>query len=108
MELPKAIAGILIPMIWVIELFGLLVKHFVLAVRLFANLLAGHMVIGAILGFIAVVSPLENPLLFGTITVASIGGQIFIGLLELFVAFLQAYVFAFLATLFISAAVHPH
>ena len=47
------------------------------------------------------------------ITVTAIGGQtllgqIGIGMLELFVAFLQAYVFAFLATLFISAAVNPH
>ena len=46
--------------------------------------------------------------MYGAITVASVAGQIFISLLELFVAFLQAYVFAFLATLFISAAVHPH
>ena len=44
----------------------------------------------------------------GVYTLASVAGQVFISLLELFVAFLQAYVFAFLATLFISAAVHPH
>ncbi|QDT63966.1 F0F1 ATP synthase subunit A [Calycomorphotria hydatis] len=107
MELPGALSVILIPMIWVIEVFGLLVKHFVLAVRLFANLMAGHMVVGAILGFIAVGAELGGALFYG-ITAASVTGQVFIGLLELFVAFLQAYVFAFLATLFISAAVHPH
>jgi F-type H+-transporting ATPase subunit a len=39
---------------------------------------------------------------------ASIFGQVAIGLLELFVAFLQAYVFAYLSTLFIAAAKHPH
>ncbi|MEM1063472.1 MAG: F0F1 ATP synthase subunit A, partial [Planctomycetota bacterium] len=107
MELPGWIRPVLIPLIWVIEAFGFLVKHFVLAVRLFANLLAGHMVIGAILGFITVGAQL-GPTLSGTITAASVGGQVFIGLLELFVAFLQAYVFAFLATLFISSAAHPH
>lgn len=110
MDLPDWIRPVLVPLIWVIEVFGFLVKHFVLAVRLFANLLAGHMVIGAILGFIAVAAQVapENNILFGGVTAASIGGQVFIGLLELFVAFLQAYVFAFLATLFISSAVHPH
>ena len=38
----------------------------------------------------------------------SLLGQVFVSLLELFVAFMQAYVFAFLATLFIAGAVHPH
>ena len=52
MELPGWIAPVLLPLIWVIELFGLLVKHFVLAVRLFANIMAGHTVIGVFLGFI--------------------------------------------------------
>ena len=46
--------------------------------------------------------------MYGLISAASVAGQVFISLLELFVAFLQAYVFAFLATLFISSAVHPH
>ena len=107
MDLPGPMAIILKPMIWVIELFGLLVKHFVLAVRLFANMMAGHTVLGVMLGFIGMVSA-SHWLLFGAVTAGSIAGQLFIGLLELFVAFLQAYVFAFLATLFISAAVHPH
>ena len=104
-------------LLWPIELFGLLVKHFVLAVRLFANMMAGHTVLFVILAFIALashswlhadVNPAVGYGMYGAITVASIAGQIFISLLELFVAFLQAYVFAFLATLFISTAVHPH
>lgn len=104
-------------LLWPIEFFGLLVKHFVLAVRLFANMMAGHTVLFVILAFIALASHSwlhadVNPALgygmYGAITLASIVGQIFISMLELFVAFLQAYVFAFLATLFISSAVHPH
>ncbi|MGC1272435.1 MAG: F0F1 ATP synthase subunit A [Planctomycetaceae bacterium] len=107
-------------LLWPIELFSLLIKHFVLAVRLFANMMGGHTVMFVILAFIAVASnnflhPADGSApgalgygMYGLITVASIGGQIFIALLELFVAFLQAYVFAFLAALFISAAVHPH
>jgi F-type H+-transporting ATPase subunit a len=104
MDLPGPIAVILLPMIWLIEALGLLIKHGVLAVRLFANIMAGHTVLGVFLGFIALV---DGPL-WGVVMPASIVGQIGIGLLELFVAFLQAYVFALLASLFISAAVNPH
>lgn len=104
MELPPLIAVILLPVIWVIEAFGLLIKHGVLAVRLFANILAGHTVLGVFLGFIAV----ANGPIWGIVMPASIFGQVAIGMLELFVAFLQAYVFSLLASLFISAAVNPH
>ncbi|MDA1017165.1 MAG: F0F1 ATP synthase subunit A [Planctomycetota bacterium] len=92
--------------LWPIELFGLLVKHGVLAVRLFANIMAGHTVLAAILGFIGTYA--SQGFLYFLITPSSIFGQIGIGMLELFVAFLQAYVFAFLSTLFIATAAHPH
>ena len=105
MELPGVMKYILVPMIWVIELFGLFVKHGVLCIRLFANIMAGHTVIAVFLGFIAATA---GSGLWWAVTPASIAGQVGIGLLELFVAFLQAYVFAFLATLFISMAIHPH
>jgi F-type H+-transporting ATPase subunit a len=112
MDLPGPIAIFLLPLIWVIEFAGLLIKHGVLAVRLFANIMAGHTVIAVILGFIAVAASPDiasvYPWLFWVVTPASIFGQVGIGLLELFVAFLQAYVFAFLSALFIGAAVHPH
>ena len=104
MELPGAIAVILLPAIWLIETLGLVIKHGVLAVRLFANIMAGHTVLGVFLGFIA----LANGPIWGLVMPASIVGQVAIGMLELFVAFLQAYVFALLASLFISAAVNPH
>lgn len=107
MDLPGPLKIFLVPMIWVIELVGFVIKHGVLAVRLFANIMAGHTVIAVILGFIALAGVVDTNL-FYFVMPASIAGQVFIGLLELFVAFLQAYVFAFLASLFISAAVHPH
>jgi F-type H+-transporting ATPase subunit a len=117
LDLPIALKIPISILLYPIELFGLLIKHFVLAVRLFANLMGGHTVLFVILAFIAVAAnawlrPDVNPALgygmYGMITVASVAGQVFISLLELFVSFLQAYVFAFLTTLFISAAVHPH
>lgn len=96
-------------MMFVIELLGFFVKHGVLAVRLFANIMGGHTVLGVILGFIAVAArPEVSNIVYGMVLPSSIIGQVFIGCLELFVAFLQAYVFAFLATIFIAGAVHKH
>jgi F-type H+-transporting ATPase subunit a len=93
--------------IWCIEVFGLFIKHGVLAIRLFANIMGGHTVVGVILSFIAV-DAIVGTWLYALVVPASIGGQIFIGLLELFVSFLQAYVFTFLATIFLSASMHEH
>jgi F-type H+-transporting ATPase subunit a len=95
---------ILWPLMFVIELAGLLIKHVVLAVRLFANMLAGHIVLAVILGFIAQ----AGAYFVYVVTPASILGVVALSLLELFVAFLQAYIFTFLSALFIGAAVHPH
>lgn len=105
MDLPKPIAVVLVPMIFLIELFGLLVKHFVLSVRLLANMLAGHIVLAVLLGFIAAS---YTSIAWWGIAPASVLGSAAFSLLELFVAFLQAYVFVFLSALFIGAAVHPH
>jgi F-type H+-transporting ATPase subunit a len=93
--------------VWCIEVIGLFIKHGVLAVRLFANIMGGHTVVGVILGFI-VADGVAGTMLQGAVIPASIGGQIFIGLLELFVSFLQAYVFAYLSTIFLSASLHAH
>ena len=59
------------------------------------------------LGFIAMPGIVDSAL-FYIVTPSSILAQVGVGMLELFVAFLQAYIFSFLATLFISTAVHPH
>lgn len=91
--------------LWPIELAGLFIKHTVLAIRLFANIMAGHIVLAIILGFIAVGAKED---LQWVITPASVAGQLGVSVLELGVAFLQAYVFSFMTTLFISTAVNPH
>ena len=111
MELPKAIAIVLVPMIFVIELAGLLIRHVVLAVRLLANMFAGHLVLAVIVGFIAVwanYTDVASFLAWSGITTASVVASAALTLLELFVAFLQAYIFTFLSALFIGMAVHPH
>jgi len=100
-------AVVITAILWPIEVIGLLIKHGVLAVRLYANIMGGHTVLGVILGFIAAPG-IAGTALQGLVIPASVGGQIFIGMLELFVAFLQAYVFAYLATIFLAAATHEH
>jgi F-type H+-transporting ATPase subunit a len=93
-------------MIYVIELFGTVIKAIILAVRLFANMFAGHLVLATILIFIYTAAT-ASVALWGTVTVASVLGIVALSLLELFVAFLQAYVFTFLTALFMGMALHP-
>lgn len=104
-DAPGPLKLVLIPMMFVIEVVGLFIKHGVLAVRLFANIMGGHTVLGVILAFIAQVA---NHGIWWVVTPGSIAGQIGIGLLELLVAFIQAYVFAFLSTIFIGMSLHEH
>jgi F-type H+-transporting ATPase subunit a len=105
MDLPPALKIFLIPMIFVIEVFGMIVKHGVLAVRLLANMMGGHVVLAVILAFIAASA---QSLWWWGITPVSVLGATALSLLELFVAFLQAYIFTFLSALFIGMATHPH
>ena len=104
-DAPGPLKALLIPMMFVIEVVGLFIKHGVLAVRLFANIMGGHTVLGVILAFIMQVA---NHGIWWLVTPGSIFGQIGIGLLELLVAFIQAYVFVFLSTIFIGMSLHEH
>ena len=105
MDLPFVLAIVLKPMIFVLEVGGLFIKHGVLAIRLLANIMAGHLVLGVIMGFIALTA--GSAIWYGVMPL-SLFGATAISLLELFVAFLQAYIFVFLSALFIGMAVHPH
>ncbi len=106
LDVPALLKPFLWGLMFFIEVAGLLIRHIVLAVRLFANMFAGHVVLAVILGFILMAY--SNLWIFGLVMPASIVGVICLSLLELFVAFLQAYIFTFLSALFIGAAVHPH
>ena len=88
----------------ILELIGALIKPFALMVRLFANMTAGHIVLAALVGLIAAVPSVAGQIGVG-IPVTAL--SLLIRILELFVAFLQAYIFTFLATLFIASAVAP-
>jgi F-type H+-transporting ATPase subunit a len=105
MGLPLVLAIPIVPMLFAIEVLGLFIKHAVLGVRLLANMVAGHLVLLAIMGL--AVAAAASPMWGLTATISVVGSALF-SLLELFVAFLQAYVFTFLSALFIGAAVHHH
>jgi len=94
-------------LLFVIEIVSLLIKHLILAIRLLANMVAGHLVLLGIMGLI----PAAAALSFGTwstVTGISVVGSTLFSVLELFVAFLQAYLFTFLSALFIGSSVHSH
>lgn len=107
MDLPLPLAILLKPMIFGIEVVGLLIKHFILAMRLLANMMAGHLVLAVIMAFIAASVSAGVAAWIG-VSAASVLGATALSMLELFVAFLQAYIFTFLSALFIGMAVHPH
>jgi F-type H+-transporting ATPase subunit a len=104
LDVPKVMKGPLWCLLFVVEVAGLLIRHIVLSVRLFANMLAGHIVLAVILGFILQAGFYAQFI----VTPASLAGVVALSLLELFVAFLQAYMFTFLSALFIGSAAHPH
>lgn len=105
MELPLVLRVLLVPLIWVLELVGLLIRYSVLAVRLLANIFGGHLVLAIILAFIPAMA---GSLWWYGVAPMVVFGATAISLLELFFAFLQAYIFSFLAALFIGMAVHQH
>ena len=92
-----------VPMMPFIVLFGIFTKSFALMIRLFANMLAGHMAM-LILTCLVFISASMGPALNGSLTVASVLFNIFMNALELLVAFIQAYVFTMLSAVFIGLA----
>jgi F-type H+-transporting ATPase subunit a len=105
-DVPFPLGYFIKPLIFGIEWLGVVVRNVVLAIRLFANMFSGHMVVATFLLFIYMSRNAPVGLWAG-VTVASITGIIALSLLELFVAFLQAYIFTFLTALFMGMALHP-
>ena len=89
-----------IPLMQLIEIFGLFTKPISLMVRLFANILAGH---AMILGLVCVIfiAARIGPVIGGSMTVVTVLFGVFMNCLELLVAFIQAYVFTMLSAVFI-------
>ena len=107
MDLPIWIAVVIKPVLLAIELLGLCIKHAVLSIRLLANIVAGHLVLLAIMLMAFSLEGALSPAWPITAVIAVLGSTAF-SCLELFVAVLQAYIFTFLSALFIGAAIHHH
>lgn len=90
-----------IPIMPLIELFGVFTKPAALTVRLFANMLGGHMIV-IVLTLLIFIFAAMGPLVTGATTVVSVLFSIFMLLIDVLVSFIQAYVFTMLSTLFIS------
>jgi F-type H+-transporting ATPase subunit a len=96
----------LVPLMIPVEILGIFTKPFALMVRLFANMLAGHMVVTALLMLIPIMAGVSTLLGVAMIPV-SLGLALFIDLLEILVAFIQAYLFTLLTAIFIGTYAHP-
>lgn len=101
---PLLLAPLLVP----VEIIGLIAKTFALTVRLFANMIAGHILLAVLLSFIGMAAGSLGSLGGIAIAIPVVIGSVAINLLELFVAFLQAFIFTFLTALFIGQAVNVH
>ncbi|MCC6866735.1 MAG: F0F1 ATP synthase subunit A [Ignavibacteria bacterium] len=96
--IPPGVPVFVLPIMIIIEFIALLTKPFALAVRLFANMTAGHIVIYTLIGLIFLLGYAVIPV--------SIGFALFIYLLEILVGVLQTYIFTMLSALFIGMAIH--
>ena len=104
--MPSGVPAIILPFVVLIEIISFISRPISLSVRLFANMLAGHITLKVFAGFVVSLSALGA---------VGIGGAILplvmtvaLTALEFLVAFLQAYVFAVLTGMYLNDAVHPH
>ncbi|MEK9146305.1 MAG: F0F1 ATP synthase subunit A, partial [Elusimicrobiota bacterium] len=104
---PSGIPWWVLVILYPIEILGMLVKCIALTIRLFANMIAGHIVALSFLSLIFIFGEMSRPLGF-LVSVPAVGLALFITTLDLLVALLQAYIFTMLTALFVGGSVHPH
>ena len=104
--IPPGMPKVLIPIMMPVELMSMFTKPFALMIRLFANMVAGHIVVTTLILLIPLVAQIHWA---GGVVMApiSIGLALFIMLLEILVAFIQAYIFTLLTAIFIGSYAHP-
>lgn len=99
--LPPGVPFWLLPIMWPVELLGIITKPFALMIRLFANITAGHIIVLSLVSLIFFFKSIA-------MAVPSLVLVIFMDMIELLVAFLQAYIFTLLSALFIGLAMPQH
>jgi F-type H+-transporting ATPase subunit a len=97
-----------VPLMPIVEIIGIITKPFVLMIRLFANMTAGHIIILSFISIIFIFGQMSSALGLG-VGIPTLLFMIFMDLLELLVAFIQAYVFTLLSALYFGlATIEPH
>lgn len=94
------------PLMFVVELMGMLIKPAALMIRLFATMMGGHLVVLTFTGLILFLAKFGPGIAYGVAPVA-VGFAVFIMIIEGFVALLQAYIFTQLSVIFVQGAIHP-
>jgi len=103
---PPGLPAWLLPVMIPVEIVSMFTKPFALMIRLFANMLAGHMVITTLLLLVPLMAQVSTVFGLSMIPV-SLGLSLFIMALEILVAFIQAYIFTLLSAIFIGMYAHP-
>lgn len=104
---PSGVPVWLIPMMFILEVFSLFIKTFVLAIRLFANMAAGHIILLGLFSFIFLVGQQKMSAGYAS-SVPVLFMTLFVSILELLVAAIQAYVFTLLTAIFAGLQSHSH
>lgn len=96
-----------LPLMPIVELMGALTKPVVLTLRLFANITAGHIIVMAFISLIFIFGETNAGVGYG-VSIASVAFAVFMDVMELLVAFLQAYVFTLLSAIYFGSAIEEH
>ena len=105
--IPHGLPKLLVPIMFLIEFVSLFVKPFALTIRLFANMLSGHLVIASAIGLVFLFAKMMDGSSAAYLAaLPCVGMAIFIYIIEAFVTLLQAYIFTFLSISFIHQSIH--
>lgn len=102
---PSGVPKPLVPFIFLLEFLGQITRTFALAIRLFANMLAGHALFGILFGFLIGIEVFSKPTGGILPTVGSAVFIVFLMIFEVLIALIQAYIFTILSVIFVSLAV---
>jgi F-type H+-transporting ATPase subunit a len=103
---PHGVPAFIWPLMFVVEIIGLLVKPFSLTIRLFANMTGGHLVVLSFMGLIYYFGDMIGGWAY-LVAGPAIAFAVFIMIIEALVALLQAYIFTLLSMIFIGSCLHP-
>jgi F-type H+-transporting ATPase subunit a len=97
-----------LPLIPFIEFLGVFTKPIILMVRLFANMFAGHMIVTVLIALIFLMSTLFNPFVGGATSIISVVFSLFMLMVDILIAFIQAYIFTLLSAMYFGMATSEH